>query len=318
MLKKALIFGISGQDGSYLAKYLIKKKYKVYGTTRIIKKKDNLEKLNIQTSVKIYKVDPKSFKSVHYLISKLKPNEIYYLAGISSISEANKSPIKTYDSIVKSTLNVLESVRQIKDFSARLFFAGSTECFGNLLNKNKPFNEKTIFNGKNIYSLSKSSSFKIVKYYRQNYNLWCCTGILSNHESSLRSNKYISKKIINGAKNIYLNNQKYIQLGNINISRDWGWAPEYVKGFHKMLNYKKPTDFIIATGKTNSLEVFISLVFEHYKMDWKNYIIFSKKLIRNSDIKYTKFDINSIRKKLGWAPKITLKEIVEKMIKNEI
>lgn len=317
MQKIALIFGITGQDGSYLAKYLLKKKYLVIGTSRGSKKPLNHNKLKITNKVKIYKLDPKDFIDVKRLIKKNHPDEIYYLSGISSISEANESPKEAFESITIGTINVLKAIRLYKNKKIKAFFAGSTECFGNLKKNQKFFNENSDFNPENIYSYAKLSSYQLVKKYREMDGVFCCTGILSNHESSLRSSKYISKKIIEGAKNIYKRKQKKIILGNINISRDWGWAPEYVELFWKILNLNEPQDFIIASGKTTSLKNFIKLVFEKFDLNWKNHIEYSNNLKRKSDIKFTRFNTNKIYKVLKWKTKFTINDIIEKMIKNE-
>ena len=166
--------------------------------------------------------------------------------------------------------------------------------------------------------MAKSLSFYLVKNYRENYSLDCCTGILSNHESVLRSDKYVSKKIINGAKNIKRKKIKKLCLGNINTYRDWGWAPEYVSVFWKMLNSNTINDYIIATGKTNSLKKFIRNVFLHYELDWKKYVVYSDKFERKNGIKYTSFDIDLICNKLNWKPSVTFNKIISKMINNEI
>ena len=202
MQKTVLIFGISGQDGSYLAKFLISKKYKVFGTSRSINNFSNLNKLNILKKIKIYKVNPKNYLTTKKIITKVKPDEIYYFSGISSILDANNNPKQTFESITIGTLNILEAIKQSNNKQIKVFFAGSTECFGNLKNNQKYFDEKSEFRPVNIYSFAKTSSFNIVKKYREFDKILCCTGILSNHESPLRSNKYISKKIIEGARKI--------------------------------------------------------------------------------------------------------------------
>lgn len=317
MSKIALIFGISGQDGSYLAKYLIKKNYLVFGTSRRSKKIPNHSKLNISNKVKIAKLNPKNLKAVKNITNKINPDEIYYLSGISSIFESNENPKETFESITIGTINVLEAIKSNKNKKIKAFFAGSTECFGNLKTNQKYFNENSAFNPENIYSYAKLSSYYLVKRYRESDGIFCCTGILANHESSLRSSKYISKKIIEGAKNIFKKKQKKIILGNINISRDWGWAPEYVEIFWNILKLKNPDDYIIASGETTSLREFIKLVFEKFDLNWKDHIQYSDNLKRKSDIKFTKFNTKKIFKVLNWKTKYKINDIVEKMINDE-
>lgn len=317
MYKKALIFGISGQDGSYLAKYLISKKYKVFGTSRFINNVSNLNKLKILKKIKIIKVNPKNFLATKKIIIKIKPDEIYYFSGISSILDANNNPKQTFESITIGTLNILESIKQSNNKHIKIFFAGSTECYGNLKNNQKFFDENSEFSPVNIYSFAKTSSYNIVKKYREFDKILCCTGILSNHESPLRSNKYISKKIIEGARKIANGKEKELKLGNINTSRDWGWAPEYVEVMWKILQQNQLDDYIIASGKTTSLIEFINIVFKKFNLDWKKYIIFSKNLKRKSDIKFTKFNVSKIQKKLKWRTKYNINRIIDLMIKNE-
>ena len=316
MQKKVLIFGISGQDGSYLAKFLLSKKYKVYGTSRSKNNISNLKKLKINNLLKIYKINPKNYIEVKNIIKKLNPNEIYYFSGVSSIAEANKNPKLTFESITIGTINILESVKHNKK-KVRVFFAGSTECFGNLKKNQKYFNENSHFNPENIYAYAKTSSFNIVTKYREVDGIFCCTGILSNHESPLRSNKYISKKIIEGARKISNCKAQNLTLGNINISRDWGWAPEYVEVMWKILQQNQLDDYIIASGKTTSLIDFINIVFKKFNLDWKKHIKFSKNLKRKSDIKFTKFNVSKIQKKLKWKTKYNINKIIDLMIKNE-
>ena len=317
MIKRALIFGISGQDGSYLAKFLLSKNYIVYGTTRNLKSLNNLKKLKILEKIKINIVDPKNYKNVKKIVNKIIPHEIYYLSGVSSIFEANNNPQIAFESITLGTINVLESIKHVGKNKIKAFFAGSTECYGNLDKNKKFFDENSTFSPENTYSFAKLSSYNLVKKYREIDGLNCCTGILSNHESPLRSSKYISKKIIERAKQISKNKRLKLKLGNIDISRDWGWAPEFVEVYWKILNLKLVDDFIIASGKTTSLKVFIKKVFKKFDLDWENHIIYSKRLQRKSDIKYTKFNLNKIYKSVKWKSRFNLNDIIDLMIKNE-
>lgn len=317
MKKKALICGISGQDGSLLAKFLIEKKYEIIGTSRDVQANAfiNLKRLGIHEEIIYTSMMPEDFKSVFVALNKYKPDEVYYLGGQSSVGLSFEQPTETMQSMLIGTLNILEAIRLISA-PIKFYNAGSSESFGDV--GESAANELTPFQPRSPYAVSKASAFWLVNNYREAYNLHACTGILFNHESPLRHSRFVTKKIIESVKRINDGSIEKLRLGNLKISRDWGWAPEYVEAMWLMLQIEIPDDFIIATGKTSSLEDFVALAFGYFNLNWKEYVIQDKELFRPSDIAVSKADPQKALNILGWKAKYDLKDIVEKMIKDEI
>lgn len=317
MKKKALICGISGQDGSLLAKFLLDKDYQIVGTSRDaqVNSFSNLKLLGIYQDVFFTSMVPEDFKSVFVALSKFKPDEVYYLGGQSSVGLSFEQPTETIQSMLIGTLNILEAIRLI-DAPIKFYNAGSSECFGDVGEVSA--NENTSFNPKSPYAVAKASAFWLINNYREAYKIHACTGILFNHESPLRHPRFVTKKIIDSAVRISNGSSEKLRLGNLKISRDWGWAPEYVEAMWLMLQMEKSDDFIIATGRTSSLEDFVSLAFGYFNLNWEEFVIQDKDLFRPSDIAISKADPQKATDILGWKAKYYLKDIVEKMIKNEI
>ena len=313
--KTALICGISGQDGSYLAKYLLKKNYKVFGTSRFLINQnfENLSKLKIKNRIKIYKLNPIYLKNIKQIIHLTNPNEIYYLNSLSSVKESIINPKASFNSTFFGLLNFLEILRKGNN-SIKLFNACSSECFGNI--KKTPVNENSPFNPQSPYAVAKSASYMLIKNYRKSYQLHLTNGILFNHESSLRSNKFLSKRIISEVIKINQNKKLKMFVNNIDdLKRDWGWAPEYVKAMHLINNDVNPDDYIVATGKSYSLRDLIKFSFRYFNLDYKDFIIEKK----NSSFSMNSFaDPSKIYHNLKWKAKSDLKDIVKKMIDNEL
>jgi GDPmannose 4,6-dehydratase len=316
MNKTAFICGISGQDGSLLAKFLLDKGYQVVGSSRDAQANSfaNLRRLGVFNDIIFTSMVPEDFKSVFVALNKFKPHEVYYLGGQSSVGLSFEQPAETMQSMLIGTLNILEAIRLI-DSSIKFYNAGSSESFGDV---GSAANEKTPFQPRSPYAVSKASAYWLVNNYRIAYNLHACTGILFNHESPLRHSRFVTKKIIDSVKRINSGSEEKLRLGNLKISRDWGWAPEYVEAMWLMLQIEKPDDFIIATGKTSSLEDFVSLAFSYFNLNWEEHVIQDKELFRPSDIAVSIADPHKATNILGWKAKFCLKDIVEKMIKDEI
>jgi len=312
--KRALIFGIYGQDGSYLAHFLNTKNYKVFGTSRKIKKCLNFKKLNLNNKLTVLRVNPANAEEVKSDIKKTKCNEIYYFSGISSVNESFCKPFETLNVNTNGLFNILESCREL-NFKGKIYNAGSSECFGN---STKKINELTPFNPVSPYGLSKVICHYLIKSYRENFGLWCCTGFAFNHESLLRTENFIFIKIINAAKKIANNQKQRLRLGDINISRDWGWAPEFVEIFWKILQLKKPDDFIIGTGEKKKLKDIISYVFRSYNLNNKKYLIFEKKFLRKNDIKQNCANNYKLLKTLKLKEFKKYNFIIDKILKNKI
>lgn len=278
--KRALIFGIFSQDGSYLAHFLKSKGYQVFGTSRKRKQHSNVKKLNLNNKIKVLRINSLNKDEVKLVIKNTKCNEIYYFSGISSVSESFQRPFETLNYNVTGLFNILESCRQLK-FNGKIYNAGSSECFGDC---SKTINIFTLYNPKSPYALSKVICHYLIKSYRDNFKLWCCTGFAFNHDSPLRKNNFVFKKIITTVKKIKKNSKLKLKIGNINISRDWGWAPEFVEIFWKILQLNKPRDFIIGTGKKMKLKNIISYVFKKHNLNYKKYITLDKKFLRENDV----------------------------------
>jgi len=315
--KTALICGVNGQDGSYLAKLLLDKGYKVYGTSRSIDQSifNNLETLNILSQVSLISMKPDSIISVSDAVKKSNPDEIYYLAGQSSVGISFVEPAETIKSILIATLNFLEVIRTF-DKKIKLYQAGSSECFGDT--SGIAANEKTTFNPTSPYGVAKASAYWLVRNYRKSYDLYACTGILFNHESSLRPINFVTQKIIASANKIAQGSDEKLILGALDIERDWGWAPEYVEAMWLMLQQDVAEDFVIATGKTNKLERFVSLAFKARDLNWRDYVILSDEFNRPSDLKISNADPSYAYEKLGWKAKVDIESVVLNMLNKSI
>lgn len=256
-------------------------------------------------------MDPEDFRSVFVAIRKSKPDEIYFLAGQSSVGLSFELPAETIKSFTLGILNVLEACRMV-DNPIRVYHAGSSEAFGDT--KGVVANEDTPFQPRSPYALAKASASWLVDNYREAYNLYACTGLLFNHESTLRPERFVTQKIIQTAKRISLGSKEKLELGNIAISRDWGWAPEYVEAMWKMLQQDAPEDYIIATGQTSSLQEFVELTFYTLNINWQDHVIHQENLMRPTDLLISKADPSKAFRKLGWQAKSDLKDVVEGML----
>lgn len=313
--KIALIIGVSGQDGSYLARYLLNKGYKVIGTSRdsALCNTKNLEKLNIQNDIKIISLSTLDFKNIITIINKFAPDHIYNLSGMTSVGLSYELPFECFNSISNSCLNILEALKITKS-KARFFNAGSSECFGSI--ESEVASELTKFKPNSPYGVAKSSAFWLVSSYREAYGMYCCSGILGNHESPLRASRFVTQKIISNAKLIKEGKANTLFLGNLNTFRDWGWAPEYVEAMYLMLNNKLPKDYIIATGQSHSLYDFVQTTFKKLNLEIEKYLKIDNNLKRPNDIDRSILDPTKISNELGWKAKYELENIIEFMIEN--
>ncbi len=316
-MKTALVIGVSGQDGSYLARFLINKGYRVVGTSRDAQMNSfrNLTKLGINDDVIKESMNLNDFRSVMQVLNKEDFDEIYNLGGQSSVGLSFNQPMDAFESISIGTLNLLECIRLLR-ISAKLYNAGSSECFGNT--NGEAANELTSFRPRSPYAMAKSAAFWAVENYREAYNLFACTGILFNHESPLRPERFVTRKIIKAACNIAKGKQYKLKLGNIDIQRDWGWAPEYVEAMWLMLQMEVPDDYIIATGRTISLKDFVKLVFKKLDLDWERYLEFNSELLRPTDILVSKSDPRKARENLGWYARFSVEDLIGMMIEEEM
>jgi GDPmannose 4,6-dehydratase len=316
MKNKALIFGISGQDGSYLARLLLEKGYEVHGTSRDHEASTfgNLERLGIKNKVALHSLVLSDFRSVFSVVERVRPQELYNLAGQTSVGLSFSLPVETFESISVGTLNVLECMRMLK-LGIKFYNAGSSEAFGNTPDGAQ---EDTLFQPRSPYATAKAAAHYSVANYREAYQLFCCTGILFNHESPLRPSRFVTKKIVSTAARIKKGSSEKLELGRIDIKRDWGWAPEYVEAMWLMLQQNHPDDYVIATGVSTSLQDYVSQVFECLGLNWRDFVTISPGLKRPSDIDISFGHAAKAEKILGWKPKVQLPEIISRMVEAEL
>ena len=316
-MKTALIIGISGQDGAYLADLLLGKGYQVVGTSRdaSVSPFNNLVKLGIYDSIQKFSMSLNDFRSVIQVISKIRPDEIYNLAGQSSVGLSFEQPVETFESISIGTLNLLECLRFL-GLTTRLYSAASSECFGNT--DGQTADEKTLFQPRSPYAMAKAAAYWAVANYREAYGLFACSGILFNHESSLRPERFVTQKIVKSACRIAKGSSETLTLGNIDIQRDWGWAPEYVDAMWCMLQQGNADDYVIATGETHSLKDFIKAVFSHLNLDWREHVQSNADLLRPTDIMVSRANPAKAKKRLGWQARYRMADVAGMMVDAEI
>lgn len=315
--KRALICGVSGQDGAYLAELLLAKGYQVFGTSRDAQTASfrNLETLNIRDRVTCESMAPNDFRSVLQVLSKVEPHEIYNLAGQSSVGLSFEQPVETMESIAVGTLNLLEGVRFLGS-SARLYNAGSGECFGNT--GAQPADENTPFRPRSPYAVAKAAAHWEVASYRNAYGLYACTGILFNHESPLRPERFVTKKIVASACRMANGSAETLRLGNMDVVRDWGWAPEYVDAMWRMLQQESADDFVIATGESHSLREFVAAVFRALNLDWRDHVATDSALLRPSDLAEGRANPRRAEDLLGWRATKRLEDVVALLVRHEM
>ena len=313
MKKTALIFGISGQDGSYLARLLLKKGYTVVGTSRDAQMSSfaNLKKLGIYDKVDVLSASLGDFRSVLQALHHANPDEIYNLAGQSSVGLSFDQPVETFESIGIGTLNLLESIR-FMDNGARLYNASSSECFGNT--DGVPATEETPFRPRSPYAVAKAAAFWEVANYREAYGLFACSGILFNHESPLRPERFVTQKIVAAACRIAAGSDEKLKLGNTSVQRDWGWAPEYVEAMWLMLQQDRPEDFIVATGATYALQDLVQEVFACVDLDWRQHVELNPDLLRPTDIMISVANPIKAEQELGWKARSFMPDVAAMMV----
>ncbi len=334
MKKTALITGISGQDGAYLADFLIKKKYKVIGTDRRSARSVNwrLRRLKIENKIIFEEMELGEIYEIQRVFKKYKIDEVYNLAAQSFVGTSFNSPINTSNITGLGTLRILETIRNINK-KIKFYQASSSEMFGEVLEKKQK--ETTPLNPQSPYAISKVFSHYLTQNYRNSYGMFTTSGILFNHESPLRGEEFVTRKIIIGLIKVLKQDINHFELGNLYAKRDWGFAKEYIEAMWKMMQKKKPDDYVIATGKTYSIKDFINIATNYLKMDvkWvgkglneklinnkdkKIIIKINPKFFRPSEVNILTGDASKARKFLGWKPKTSLKKLISIMIDQEI
>lgn len=315
--QRALIVGVTGQDGAYLARLLLTKGYEVHGTSRDAGASSlaNLRILGIENQVHVLSMATKDFRSVLQGISKAKPCEIYNLSGQSSVALSFEQPVEALESILISTVNILEAIRFL-DLGIRFYNACSSECFGDT--KGKPADETTPFHPVSPYAVAKSAAYWQVANYRDAYGLYACSGILFNHESPLRPERFVTQKVVSAAVRIAKGSKERLLLGDLSIQRDWGWAPEFVDAMWRMLQLDQPGDFVVATGRTSSLQYFVNETFSRLGLDWKDHVDFAKTLVRPSEIKIGRGNPGRAEQVLGWKAETSIDGVIDKLVRSRM
>jgi len=311
-MPRALICGIGGQDGGYLSRHLLELGYEVFGTSRDAEGSpfSNLVRLGVRDRVTVLSMAPEDFRSVFVALSRVQPDEVYFLAGQSSVGLSFELPAETLQSIVQGTLNMLEACRVVGR-SVRLYHAASSECFGDT--NGAPAHEATPFHPRSPYAVAKASAAWLVSNYREAYGLWACNGILFNHESPLRPARFVTQKIVSAACRIAAGSRERLPLGRLDVARDWGWAPEYVTAMHRMLQQREPRDYVIATGTTHTLEDFVAAAFARHDLDWRDHVELMPELIRPADIRVSRADPARAARELGWQARRRMADVVASM-----
>jgi len=318
-MKKALITGITGQDGSYLAEFLLGKGYEVHGIVRRVAFEAPEHRLgrikHLLDKLVLHSGSLESYASIFKIIEEAKPDECYHLAAQSFVSYSFEDEFSTINTNINGTHFVLSAIKE-KTPKCKFYFAASSEMFG--LAKETPQNENTPFHPRSPYGISKVAGFHLTQNYREAYNLFACNGILFNHESPRRGFEFVTRKITNAVAKIKFGLVKELKLGNLEAQRDWGFAGDYVKAMWLMLQQDEPDDYVIATGETHSVKEFIELAFGYASLNWKDYVVIDEKFYRPAEVYELKGDYKKAKKKLGWAPKVHFEELVKMMVETDL
>ena len=319
MMKKALITGITGQDGSYLAEFLLDKGYEVHGIVRRVSLEDPAHRLwrirHLTDKVKLYAASLDSYASIFNVVEKVKPDECYHLAAQSFVNYSFEDAFSTINTNVNGTLYVLSAIKE-KASGCRFYFAGSSEMFGKA--KNTPQNEDTPFYPRSPYGISKVAGFDLTRNFREAYDLFACNGILFNHESPRRGFEFVTRKITSTVAKIKLGIENELRLGNLDAKRDWGFAGDYVKAIWLMLQQEKPDDYVIATNETHSVREFVESAFEYAGLNWKEHVVVDPMFYRPAEVHQLCGDYSKGKEKLNWEPAVKFDGLVKMMVEADL
>lgn len=318
-MKKAFITRISGQDGSYLAEFLLEKGYEVHGLIQRVELEDPDRSLwriaHLLDRVTLHPSSIESYPGLFRIIEKIQPDECYHLAAASFVSYSFDEEFTIFNANVNGTLHILSVIKECAP-QCRFYFAGSSEMFGKAITS--PQNESTPFHPRSAYGITKVTGFHLTRNYRENHNLFACNGIMYNHESERRGFEYVTRKITSSVAKIKLGLASELRLGNLDAQRDWGYAPDYVKAMWLMLQQDTPEDFVIATGIPHSVRDFCSLAFEEVGLDWEKFVVIDPKYFRPAEEKILTGDANKAHTVLNWHPEIKFSELVKRMVQADL
>ena len=318
-MKKALITGITGQDGSYLSEFLLDKGYEVHGVVRRVALEDPAHRLwrikHILDKITLHAASLESYASLFSVVEKIKPTECYHLAAQSFVHYSFEDAFSTLNTNINGTLFLLSAIKE-RAPECKFYFAGSSEMFGK--SKVTPQNEETPFHPRSPYGISKVAGFDLVRNYRESYGLFACNGILFNHESPRRGFEFVTRKISSTVAKIKLGYENELRLGNLEAKRDWGFAGDYIKAMWLMLQKNNPDDYVIATNQCHSVKEFVETAFSIVDLDWKDYVVIDKIFYRPAEVQLLMGDYSKGRKELGWEPKVKFKELIKMMIEADL
>ena len=318
-MKKALITGITGQDGSYLSELLLEKGYEVHGIVRRVALEHPQARMwrirNILDRIHIHSASLESYASIFDIIAEIKPDECYHLAAQSFVSYSFEDEFSTINTNLNGTHYVLSAIkRQAPD--CRFYFAASSEMFGNV--KETPQNENTPFHPRSPYGISKMAGFELTRNYREAYDLFALSGILFNHESPRRGAEFVTRKITSAAARIKLGLDNKISLGNLEAKRDWGHSLDYVRAMWLMLQQNEPEDYVVATGESYSVQEFLETAFNYLNLDYRDYLVIDEELYRPSEVNILVGDASKAHQELNWYPAVSFEDLVKEMVDSDL
>lgn len=318
-MKRALITGITGQDGSYLAELLLDKGYEVHGIVRRVALEDPTHRLtrigHLLDRISLHAATLESYASIFNVVEGVKPDECYHLAAQSFVSYSFEDAFSTINTNINGSLFLLSAIKE-KAPGCRLYFAATSEMFGHA--QETPQNEDTPFYPRSPYGISKVAGFDLVRNYREAYGLFACSGILFNHESPRRGFEFVTRKITSTVARIKSGRDKELRLGNLGPLRDWGFAGDYVKAMWLMLQQNEPDDFVIATNESHTVKEFVEMAFGHAGLNWQDYVVIDKRFYRPAEVHVLQGDYSKGKEKLGWTPTVTFEDLVQMMVEADM
>jgi GDPmannose 4,6-dehydratase len=318
-MKRALITGISGQDGSYLAEHLLSLDYEVYGIVRRVALEDPTRRFtrldHLLGRINLQPASMESYPSIFHIFSKHKFDECYHLAAQSFVAESFADGFSTMNTNINGTHYMLAALRELQP-ECRFYFAGSSEMFGKV--RESPQNESTPFHPRSPYGISKVAGFDLTRNYREAYGMYCVSGILFNHESPRRGYEFVTRKITSTVARIKAGNASELRLGNLDAKRDWGHAADYVRAMHLMLQQPEPDDYVVATGRTHTVSEFCDRAFSKVGLDYRDYVRVDEQFCRPAEVDLLMGDATKARQVLGWEPRHTFEELVDEMVEADL
>ena len=318
-MRKALITGITGQDGSYLAEYLLERGYEVHGLVRRVALEDPERRFNriahLLDRLQLHAASLESYPSIFRVISQVEFDECYHLAAQSFVAESFSDGFSTMNTNINGTHYVLAALRELRP-NCRFYFAGSSEMFGKV--RESPQDENTPFHPRSPYGISKVAGFQLTRNYREAYGMFCCNGILFNHEGPRRGFEFVTRKITSTVGRIKLGLATELLLGNLDAQRDWGHAEDYVRAMHTMLQQPEPDDYVVATGESHSVREFCELAFAEVGLDYRDYVKLDQRFYRPAEVDLLVGNSAKAREVLGWKPRFTFPELVKQMVQVDL